>query len=212
MARKQYHAEGASDQVPCRRARRRKCILKDCECWFQPKQPQERYCSDVCRKEGERWRRWRASQGWRASERGKECRRCQSRRYRERQRQRREALQLTCLKAKGEREGQRRQQFLALSRAAVRAAMSFSTSHHDRPCRSIVRAVAAKRCVACGNVKHAGVGRAPIQRAPRGRGAARGSSLIAAYCSGMPPLTILCLPQTEREAGGVAWDPPVSFL
>ena len=107
VARKQYHAEGANDQVPCRRARRRKCILKDCECWFQPKQPQERYCSDVCRKEGERWRRWRASQGWRASERGKECRRCQSRRYRERQRQKREALQLTCLQAKGEREGQR---------------------------------------------------------------------------------------------------------
>ncbi len=107
VARKQYHAEGANDQVPCRRARRRKCILKDCECWFQPKQPQERYCSDVCRKEGERWRRWRASQGWRASERGKECRRCQSRRYRERQRQKREALQLTCLQAKGEGEGQR---------------------------------------------------------------------------------------------------------
>jgi len=107
VAHKQYHAEDASNQAPRRQPRRRKCILKDCECWFQPKQPQERYCSDACRKEGERWRRWRASQGWRASERGKECRRCQSRRYRERQRQRREALQLTYSKAKGEREGQR---------------------------------------------------------------------------------------------------------
>ena len=107
VAHKQYHAEAASNQAPRRRPRRRKCILKDCECWFQPQQPQERYCSDACRKEGERWRRWRASQGWRASERGKGCRRCQSRRYRERLRQRRDGLQLTCLQAKGEREGQR---------------------------------------------------------------------------------------------------------
>lgn len=84
-----------------------KCVLKDCECWFQPKQPQERYCSDACRQEGKRWRRWRASQNWRASERGKECRRRQSQRYRERVRQRAETLQLTCLASEDEGEGQR---------------------------------------------------------------------------------------------------------
>ena len=157
VAHKQDHAEGANDQSPCRGARRRKRILKDCERWFQAKQPQERHCSDVCRKEGERWRRWRASQGWRASERGKECRRCQSRRYRERQRQKREALQATCLQEKA---------------SARASASNKSWNHFVRPtwprcvirhhvtkslCRSIVCAVAAKRCVGRGNVKHAGV-------------------------------------------------------
>lgn len=107
VARQQYHAEDADNQGPSRRPRRRKCVLKGCECWFQPKQPQERYCSDECRQEGTRWRRWRASQSWRASERGKERRRCQSQRYRERRRQRREAFQLTCTRPEDEGEGQR---------------------------------------------------------------------------------------------------------
>ena len=211
VARKQYHAEGANDQVPCRRARRRKCILKDCECWFQPKQPQERYCSDACRKEGERWRRWRASQGWRASERGKECRRCQSRRYRERQRQRREALQLTCLKAKGEREGQAQQQILEPFRAADLAAMCYSTSRHEVPCRSIVRAVAAKRCVGCGNVKHAGVGRrrAVVRRVVGGRRTSLSDRRILQWDAAVD--YFLLAPNGEGSGRG-RWDPPVSFL
>ena len=170
MARKQYHAEDASDQVPCRRARRRKCVLKDCECWFQPKQPQERYCSEACRQEGKRWRRWRASQRWRASERGKECRRSQSQRHRERQRQKREALQLTCLKQEVGREGQRAapnpgnfscsrpgcyELFIITSRSPLQKYCSCG-------CRQAVRRVRQREA--------RWRGPAPICRAPRGRG------------------------------------------
>jgi hypothetical protein len=111
VARNEYHVGDANDQVRRRRPRRRKCILKGCERWFQPQRPQECYCSDTCRQEGKRWRRWRASQSWRSSERGKERRRAQSRRYRERlrerQRQRREAAQLADASAEEACEGQR---------------------------------------------------------------------------------------------------------
>ncbi len=65
--------------------RRRRCLLKDCECWFQPRCPQARYCCPVCQREGERWRRWRGNQRYRASEGGKARRREQCRRHRERQ-------------------------------------------------------------------------------------------------------------------------------
>ena len=39
------------------RGRRRRCLLKDCECWFQPRCPQARFCCPACQQEGERWRR-----------------------------------------------------------------------------------------------------------------------------------------------------------
>ncbi len=69
------------------RGRRRRCLLKDCECWFQPSCPQARYCCSGCQQEGERWRRWRGNQEYRASEGGKARRREQCQRRRERQRQ-----------------------------------------------------------------------------------------------------------------------------
>jgi hypothetical protein len=71
-----------------RRPRARRCLLKDCEQWFFPSHPQARYCSVACRKAAQRWRRWRASQKYRASSQGQERRREQQRRYRQRCRQR----------------------------------------------------------------------------------------------------------------------------
>jgi hypothetical protein len=67
--------------------RRRRCLLKGCEQWFQPSRPQARYCSEACRQAARRWRRWRASQQYRHSTHGGERRREQSRRYRQRRRQ-----------------------------------------------------------------------------------------------------------------------------
>lgn len=108
MAPGQYGDEGAWEQGSRgRRPRRRRCLLKGCEQWFQPRWPQERYCGEECRQAARRWRRWRASRCYRASERGKECRRCQSRRYRERCRERRAEAQLASRGPEGASEGQR---------------------------------------------------------------------------------------------------------
>jgi len=70
-----------------RRARR--CLLKGCEQWFRPCHPLAHYCSEGCSRKASYWRRWHANQRYRASEKGRERRQEQSRRYRERCRKRR---------------------------------------------------------------------------------------------------------------------------
>jgi hypothetical protein len=81
----------------------RRCLLKGCERWFRPSRAQCRYCSMDCQQAARRWRRWRASQRYRASKQGQERRREQSQRRRERQRQR----QLTVPAESPPPEGQR---------------------------------------------------------------------------------------------------------
>lgn len=66
---------------------RRICLLKGCGDRFQPACTQSRYCSQACRQEAIRWRRWHASRQYRATEQGQERRRAQNRRYRQRQRE-----------------------------------------------------------------------------------------------------------------------------
>lgn len=80
-------------QGSCRAPRRRRCLLKGCEQFFVPERPQSRYCGAACRRAAARWRRWRANQTYRKTDGGRECRRRQSSRYRQRVRQRREAEQ-----------------------------------------------------------------------------------------------------------------------
>jgi hypothetical protein len=60
----------------------RRCLLKGCERWFLPNRPQARYCSPACQLAARRWRRWHASQRYRATTDGKQHRRDQARRYR----------------------------------------------------------------------------------------------------------------------------------
>jgi hypothetical protein len=67
-----------------RRPRSRVCLLKGCERIFRPQQPMARYCCDACRKEARQWRQWKARRRYRQSPNGKQKRRAQSRRYRER--------------------------------------------------------------------------------------------------------------------------------
>jgi len=74
-----------------RRHRTRRCLLKGCERPFTPSHPQARYCSTACRQAAQRWRRWRASQRYRATTHGQERRRQQQRRYRQCCRQRQTA-------------------------------------------------------------------------------------------------------------------------
>jgi hypothetical protein len=83
--------------------RPRRCLLKGCERLFWPRRPQARYCSESCRRGGRCWRRWHASQQYRASENGKQHRREQSRRYRQRLRERQRAS----ADEESPREGQR---------------------------------------------------------------------------------------------------------
>jgi hypothetical protein len=69
---------------PARGFRRRRCLLKGCEQFYRPIQPQSRYCSESCRQDARRWRRCQASRTWRSSVAGQRRRREQSRRYRQR--------------------------------------------------------------------------------------------------------------------------------
>lgn len=64
----------------------RQCLLKGCECWFWPSCVQARYCSQACQQAACRWRRWCASRRYRVSPQGKERRRAQCMRHRQRQR------------------------------------------------------------------------------------------------------------------------------
>jgi hypothetical protein len=68
--------------------RRRQCLLKGCETSFRPTTPLERYCSEECRERAREWSAWCADLKYRTTEKGKQRRQCQSKRYRERLRQR----------------------------------------------------------------------------------------------------------------------------
>jgi hypothetical protein len=95
-------------QSSCGGPRRRRCLLKGCERWFEPRCPQARYCSPACQEAARRWRSWRAGQTWRQTEDGRQCRCRQSCRYRQRVRERRKAEEAaTELSVQAEREGQR---------------------------------------------------------------------------------------------------------
>lgn len=75
------------------KARRRICLLKGCGKWFRPHHVLARYCSKSCCDRARRWSAWRAGKRYRASDRGKERRRQQAVRYRERVRQRQGAVE-----------------------------------------------------------------------------------------------------------------------
>lgn len=68
--------------------RTRRCLLKGCGQCFRPRQARQRYCSAQCRRKARVWLRWKAQQSYRATAAGKQKRNGQSRRYRERVRNR----------------------------------------------------------------------------------------------------------------------------
>src|SRR5580693_10153710 len=74
-----------------RRPRMRCCLLKGCEQRFHPRQARQRYCSDGCRKAARKWSRWKAQERYRESAAGQQKRNDQSRRYRERVKDRKPA-------------------------------------------------------------------------------------------------------------------------
>jgi hypothetical protein len=78
-----------------RRPRRRWCLLKGCERRFRPKHPWSRYCGDDCRSKARRWSRWKAQMRYRGTGPGKQRRKAQSGRYRQRIRTRRRSKSAT---------------------------------------------------------------------------------------------------------------------
>jgi len=66
------------------RPRSRRCLLKACEQRFLPKHARQRFCSDGCRRAAREWSEWKARQTYRATAAGKQKRNGQSRRHRER--------------------------------------------------------------------------------------------------------------------------------
>ncbi len=87
----------------CHHHRPRRCLLKGCERLFWPRHPRERYCSEACVQAARYWQRWWSSRQYRATENGKQKRREQSNRYRERVR----ARQAASADAESACEGQR---------------------------------------------------------------------------------------------------------
>jgi hypothetical protein len=69
-----------------RRPRTRRCLLKGCERCYHPRRGLQRYCSYGCRVSARAWSLWKAQGRYRATAAGKEKRRAQSQRYRERMR------------------------------------------------------------------------------------------------------------------------------
>lgn len=92
MAQSQHDSPSSVLQVACpRRPRQRRCLLKDCEQFFRPVHGLSRYCSLGCAAAACRHARWLAARKYRASEHGKEKRRLQCQRRRERLRDQAEA-------------------------------------------------------------------------------------------------------------------------
>lgn len=73
-----------------RRPRARRCLLKGCEQRFHPRQACQRYCSAGCRKAARKWSRRKAQQRYRETASGQQKRNGQSRRYRERTKNRKQ--------------------------------------------------------------------------------------------------------------------------
>ena len=78
-------------QPPGWRPRTRCCLLKGCERRFRPQRARQRYCRAECQRAARRWSRWKAQQSYRATAAGKDKRNGQSRRYRQRVRNRQPA-------------------------------------------------------------------------------------------------------------------------
>jgi ribosomal protein L35 len=129
-----------SAKRPRRRPRLRKCLLKGCERRFRPKYPRSRYCGEDCRRKARRWLQWKAQKRYRATGLGKQQRRAQSCRHRERVRTRKPSKSTTdeaarVIKAKN----------YSTAPAIVRAAMTYSCEPVVRQGSDSVRGSAGAR-------------------------------------------------------------------
>ena len=143
---------------PIRRPRTRGCLLKGCNQRFRPIEARQRYCSPQCRQAARQWSRWKAQQSYRATAAGKEKRHGQSRRYRERVKERKlqgrpgavaEAARVIT------------KNFFSIISVTGRAAMRGLCSAADHRASGSARRSAARRWSASGSGSGAGRGREP---------------------------------------------------
>ena len=128
------HRRIAGKRRRVRRPRSRACLLKGCERRFRSMHPLTRYCSEECREEARRWREWKARHHYRQSEGGKQKRRAQSRRYRQRSKRARAANH----GPRRPREGHRKKKYFAAPAIGL-AAMRNSRGVDVLPCSDFVR-------------------------------------------------------------------------
>ncbi len=157
-----------------------RCLLKGCERWFLPHHFHDCYCSPECRQAARRWRRWHAARRYRVTANGKQGRREQAQRHRDRKRLRPALTEPVLLTPETEpvsstveadvppltdpptavnslRVGQRQPKFPRIpgsGPAAGRAATSFSAYPRDPPSGDAVLAPAGGLYDASGSGRH----------------------------------------------------------
>ena len=139
--------------------RTRRCLLKGCERRFRPRQAHQRYCSGQCRKEARVWSRWKAQQRYRDTKPGKAKRNGQSRRYRERVRDREPPTD----EAVADAARVITPDFFSMLVAAGPAATRSSRASGDRRCNAFVLTTAGAQWNVFWSVSGAGSGRAPAE-------------------------------------------------
>ena len=83
----QHASECSGAQAPLCHPRSRACLLQGCGRQFTHPCGRVCYCSEECRRAARKWSGHEAQQRYRSSEQGRSCRREQSRRWRQRQRE-----------------------------------------------------------------------------------------------------------------------------
>jgi hypothetical protein len=124
----QHKGKSPLPRCRARRPRSRTCLLKGCGRKFRPRHPLERYCSKHCRDQARKWRQWKARHEYRQSPHGKQVRRAQSRRYR--QRRKNKGVKKRRSKV---REGHHKKSFFHAA-ATAPGATKCSTASAARPC------------------------------------------------------------------------------
>ncbi len=144
--------ERACPRRPARLPRTRRCLLKGCERRFRPGQARERYCSQECRRAARKWSCWKARQSYRATAAGKQKRNGQSRRYRERVRNRQQRSAAT---SRSRSEGHH-SRFFSITVVTAPAATKDSRSNAGHHANDSVRARAGGPWNACGSANGVG--------------------------------------------------------
>ena len=140
--------------------RTRRCLLKGCEQRFRPRQAHQRYCSGPCRKEARAWSRWKAQQRYRDTKPGKAKRTGQSRRYRERVRDRKPPTN----EAVADAARVITPDFFSMPVAIGPAATRSSRVRGDRRCNAFVLTTAGAQWNAFLSANGAGSGRVPADQ------------------------------------------------
>jgi hypothetical protein len=169
--------EHSGRKGPTRRPRTRGCLLKGCGQRFRPVEARQRDCSQQCRQAARQWSRWKAQEKYRGTPAGKQKRNGQSRRYRERVRNRKPPRS----EAVPEAARVITKNFFSIISVTGRAATRGSCSAGDHPASGSARRSADTHGSASGSVSGAGRRRGPDKKRKKGHSAWRGIEAIVGW-------------------------------